>query len=554
MNKEQLKIITDNISDIKLIKLINEQDDYTIQSILRLFSEYNKELYKKNNISYEQINNFLNKVLVSNNIRAKKEVVSALSNEDLISCRSFDEINNLFYIIMNTHKDIDFEIRQYALTNKTILTNTSFRNQYELMNESSINMRNKITLINIAFINCYDFKTSEDKNKLMELIFDINDTECLNYLTTSFDSSFKYDTLTYYNKIVYFINEYQNLKNKKNEPLEEEKTTVQVHQSKELVNNIEKVFSREKKPNEEKMKLTKSIVKNIRDIDIAWDIYHLLINEKFMSKVNSDEVVEMISLLGNCKDRSTEKEISKVFFDTDVLEYRSFPEILSIINEKMNNPLLKNNIISSNILLSRTLLEKRSNEEALTLFEELKKYEKDNNIVLSNLISSHEVLNNISFNDQMKEIEDFKSADTITRGNAIGHFYLNSLVIKNFSEEEKRKFGKRILKSSSDIKASVLSRLLCSASFYKDDNLDMRILLMNRLESEPSDKVSYYTLELISELERYGFTYNKMLDVIDGYTKMGIERIDEVKEKLDTARLISKSKSIDDLKNRFVIR
>lgn len=554
MNKEQLKIFTDNISDINLIKLINEQDDYTIQSILTLFGEYNKELFKNNNISYKQINEFLNKVLVSNNIRAKKIVISALSNENLILCRTFDEMNQLFDIIMNTDKDIDFEIKQYALTNKTLLTNTSFETQYELMNESSINMRNKITLINIAFINCYDFKTSEDKNKLMELIFNINDTECLNYLTTSFDSSFKYDALTYYKKIIYFIDKYKKLKNEKSELLKEEKTAVQVHQLKELENNILKVFSREKKPDEEKINLAKSIVRNIKDIDIAWDIYHLLINEKFMSKVNIDEVIEMISLLGNCKYRSTEKEIAKVFFDTSVLEYRSFPEMLSIINEKINNPLLKNNIISSNILLSKTLLEKRNNEEVLTLFEELKKYEKDNNIVLSNLISSHEVLNNISFHDQMKEIEDFKSADTIIRGNAVGHFYLNSHVIRNFSEEEKRKFGKRILKASSDIKASVLSGLLCSASFYKDDNLDMRILLMNRLESEPSDKVSYYTLELISELERYGFTYNKMLDVIDGYSKMGIERIDEVKEKLDTARLISESTSIDDLKNRFIIR
>ncbi len=131
MNKEQLKILTNNISDIDLIKLINEQDDYTISSILRLFSDYNKELFRKNNISYDEINKFLNSVLVSNNIKSKREVISALSNEDLIAHRSFDEIISLFNIIMNTDKDIDFEIRQYALTNKTILNN----NENELQNK-----------------------------------------------------------------------------------------------------------------------------------------------------------------------------------------------------------------------------------------------------------------------------------------------------------------------------------------------------------------------------------------------------------------------------------
>lgn len=554
MNKEQLKILTNNISDIDLIKLINEQDDYTISSILRLFSDYNKELFRKNNISYDEINKFLNSVLVSNNIKSKREVISALSNEDLIAHRSFDEIISLFNIIMNTDKDIDFEIKQYALTNKTILDNLSFKMQYELMNESSINMRNKITLINIACINCYDFKTSKDKNELLELIFNIDDTECLNYLTTSFDSSFKHDTLTYYKRILYLIGEYKKMKNEKPEIHEENKTEVQVHQLKELENNIIKVFLREKHPDEEKINVVRSIVENIKDTDIAWDIYHLLINDDFMSKVTDDEIVSVINLLGSCKDRSNEKEISKIFLNEDVLENRTFPEMLLIINEKINNHLLKNNIVSSNILLSRKLLEKRSNEEALTLFNELKEYDKDNNIVLSNLISSHEVLDHISFSDQMKEIEDFKNADTLIKGNAIGHFYLDSNSIRSFSEEEKRKFGKRILTVPSDSKARALSTLLCSSSFYSSDNLNERLLLMSRIESEPSDKVADYTVELINELSRYGFTYNKMLDFIDGYKKTNIERIDELKEKLDVARLVSESKGISDLKDRFIIK
>lgn len=554
MNKEQLKILTNNISDIDLIKLINEQDDYTISSILRLFSDYNKELFRKNNISYDEINKFLNSVLVSNNIKSKREVISALSNEDLIAHRSFDEIISLFNIIMNTDKDIDFEIRQYALTNKTILNNTSFRMQYELMNETSINMRNKITLINIACINCYDFKTSEYKNKLIKLIFSISDVECLNYLTTSFDSSFKHDILTYCKRILYLIDEYKKEKYEKHEIHEEKKTEVQKHQLKELENNIIKVFGREKNPSEEKISRARSIIENIKDLDIVWDIYHLLINEKFMSKVNEDEIIQMISLLGSCEDRSIEKELSKIFLNKDVLEYRSFPEILLIINEKNNNNLLKNNIIASNILLSKKLLEKRNNEESLILFRELKDYEKDNNIVLSNLISSHEVLDHVSFSNQMKEIEDFKSADSIIKGDSLGHFYLNSLVIRNFSEEEKRKFGKRILTVPSDSKARALSTLLCSSSFYSSDNLNERLLLMSRIESEPSDKVADYTVELINELSRYGFTYNKMLDFIDGYKKTNIERIDELKEKLDVARLVSESKSIGDLKDRFTIK
>ena len=554
MNKEQLKILTNNISDIDLIKLINEQDDYTISSILRLFSDYNKELFRKNNISYDEINKFLNSVLVSNNIKSKREVISALSNEDLIAHRSFDEIISLFNIIMNTDKDIDFEIRQYALTNKTILNNTSFRMQYELMNETSINMRNKITLINIACINCYDFKTSEYKNKLINLVFKMNDTECLNYLTTSFDSSFKHDTLTYCKRILYLIDEYNKTKHEEHEIHEEKKTEVQKHQLKELENNIIKVFVREKHPSEEKISRVRSIIENVKDLDIVWDIYHLLINEKFMSKVNEDEIIQMISLLGSCEDRSIEKELSKIFLNKDVLEYRSFPEILLIINEKNNNNLLKNNIIASNILLSKKLLEKRSNEEALTLFNELKEYDKDNNIVLSNLISSHEVLDHISFSDQMKEIEDFKNADTLIKGNAIGHFYLDSNAIRSFSEEEKRKFGKRILTVPSDSKARALSTLLCSSSFYSSDNLNERLLLMSRIESEPSDKVADYTVELINELSRYGFTYNKMLDFIDGYKKTNIERIDELKEKLDVARLVSESKGISDLKDRFIIK
>lgn len=554
MNKEQLKILTNNINDIELIKLINEQDDYTISSILRLFSDYNKELFRKNNISYDEINKFLNSVLVSNNIKSKREVISALSNEDLIAHRSFDEIISLFNIIMNTDKDIDFEIRQYALTNKTILNNTSFRMQYELMNETSINMRNKITLINIACINCYDFKTSEYKNKLINLVFKMNDTECLNYLTTSFDSSFKHDTLTYCKRILYLIDEYNKTKHEEHEIHEEKKTEVQKHQLKELENNIIKVFGREKHPSEEKISRVRSIIENVKDLDIVWDIYHLLINEKFMSKVNEDEIIQMISLLGSCEDRSIEKELSKIFLNKDVLEYRSFPEILLIINEKNNNNLLKNNIIASNILLSKKLLEKRNNEESLILFRELKDYEKDNNIVLSNLISSHEVLDNVSFSDQMREIEDFKSADSIIKGDSLGHFYLNSLVIRNFSEEEKRKFGKRILTVPSDSKARDLSTLLCSSTFYSSDNLNERLLLMSRIESEPSDKVADYTVELINELSRYGFTYNKMLDFIDGYKKTNIERIDELKEKLDVARLVSESKSIGDLKDRFTIK
>lgn len=554
MNKEQLKILTNNISDIDLIKLINEQDDYTISSILRLFSDYNKELFRKNNISYDEINKFLNSVLVSNNIKSKREVISALSNEDLIAHRSFDEIISLFNIIMNTDKDIDFEIRQYALTNKTILNNTSFRMQYELMNETSINMRNKITLINIACINCYDFKTSEYKNKLINLVFKMNDTECLNYLTTSFDSSFKHDTLTYCKRILYLIDEYNKTKHEEHEIHEEKKTEVQKHQLKELENNIIKVFVREKHQSEEKISRVRSIIENVKDLDIVWDIYHLLINEKFMSKVNEDEIIQMISLLGSCEDRSIEKELSKIFLNKDVLEYRSFPEILLIINEKNNNNLLKNNIIASNILLSKKLLEKRNNEESLILFRELKDYEKDNNIVLSNLISSHEVLDHVSFSNQMKEIEDFKSADSIIKGDSLGHFYLNSLVIRNFSEEEKRKFGKRILTVPSDSKARALSTLLCSSSFYSSDNLNERLLLMSRIESEPSDKVADYTVELINELSRYGFTYNKMLDFIDGYKKTNIERIDELKEKLDVARLVSESKGISDLKDRFIIK
>lgn len=554
MNNEQLKNLVSNINDIELIKLINEQDDYTISSILRLFSDYNKELFRKNNISYDEINKFLNSVLVSNNIKSKREVISALSNEDLIAHRSFDEIISLFNIIMNTDKDIDFEIRQYALTNKTILNNISFRMQYELMNETSINMRNKITLINIACINCYDFKTSEYKNKLINLVFKMNDTECLNYLTTSFDSSFKHDTLTYCKRILYLIDEYKKEKHEEHEIHEEKKTEVQKHQLKELENNIIKVFGREKHPSEEKISRVRSIIENVKDLDIVWDIYHLLINEKFMSKVNEDEIIQMISLLGSCEDRSIEKEISKVFLNKDVLEYRSFPEILLIINEKNNNNLLKNNIIASNILLSKKLLEKRNNEESLILFRELKDYEKDNNIVLSNLISSHEVLDNVSFSNQMREIEDFKSADSIIKGDSLGHFYLNSLVIRNFSEEEKRKFGKRILTVPSDSKARDLSTLLCSSSFYSSDNLNERLLLMSRIESEPSDKVADYTVELINELSRYGFTYNKMLDFIDGYKKTNIERIDELKEKLDVARLVSESKSIGDLKDRFIIK
>ena len=554
MNNEQLKILTNNINDIELIKLINEQDDYTIQSVLRLFSEYNKELFRKNNVSYDQIKDFLNEVLISNNIRAKREVISALSNEDLISSRSFDEINSLFNIIMNTNRDIDFEIRQYALTNKTILNNTNFRMQYELMNETSINMRNKITLINIACINCYDFKTSEYKNKLIKLIFSISDVECLNYLTTSFDSSFKHDTLTYCKRILYLIDEYKKEKHEKHEIHEEKKTEVQKHQLKELENNIIKVFGREKHPSEEKISRVRSIIENVKDLDIVWDIYHLLINDKFMSKVNEDEIIQMISLLGSCEARSVEREISKVFLNKDVLEYRNFSEILSIINEKNNNYLLKNNIVASNILLSKKLLEKRNNEESLTLFRELKNYEKDNNIVLSNLISSHEVLDNVSFSNQMREIEDFKSADSMVKGDSLGHFYLNSLAIRSFGEEEKRKFGKRILLATSDIRAKVLSTLLCSSSFYSSDNLNDRLLLIDRIESEPSDKVSNYTVELINELSRYGFNYDKTLDFIDGYKNTNIERIDELKEKLDVARLVSESKSIDDLKDRFIIK
>ena len=554
MNNEQLKILTNNINDIELIKLINEQDDYIIDAVLKIVNEKD-ELNEKYNISYKQLSNLLNKILKSENTRAKKNVLLALNNKDLLSSRNFNEINDLFDIIINTYKDIDFEVRGQALTNKRILGNLTFEMQYRLLNEISSNIRNKMALLDIAIFNCHDFNTSKYKNELIELIMNITDNECLNYLSSSFDYRFKYNTLTYYKKILYNINKYKN--SEQIEVLEEkiENTDIQKHQLEDIKKNIIKSFTHKKRIDVDEVKKVRNIISQIEDLDIMRDIYELLINEKFMSKVNNEQVIQMISLLGSCKVRSIEKRISDVFFNQSVLEYRNFDEMLSIVSERINNSLLKNNIIASNILLSDKLLEKRNHNEVLALFEELKNYDKSNNIILSNLIYSHEILENVNFYNQMKEIEDFKHADSIVKSNAVGHFYLNSNAIESFSEDEKRNFARKIGLASSNTKATSLSELMCHSSFYRKENLNERVLLIDRVESETSGKVSFYTVELIKELSRYqGFKYSSIINFIDGYTKTGIEYIDEIKEKLDVARLVSESKSIDDLKDRFIIK
>ena len=43
MTNEILNKLLENISDIELIKLINEQDDYIINNIVELFSTQNQE-------------------------------------------------------------------------------------------------------------------------------------------------------------------------------------------------------------------------------------------------------------------------------------------------------------------------------------------------------------------------------------------------------------------------------------------------------------------------------------------------------------------------------
>lgn len=554
MNNEQLKILTNNINDIELIKLINEQDDYIIESILRIINRKD-ELKETYNISYKELSSLLNKVLKSDNNKAKKNVLIALNDENLLSNRKFDEINKLFDIIMNTYKDIDFEVRGQALTNKRILNNLNFEKQYKLLNETSSNIRNKMALIDIAVFNCSDFNSSKYKNELIELIISISDSECLNHLTSSFGYRFKYNTDNYYKKILHNINEYNNGEQIETLELKVEKTEIQKYQLEDIKKNIVKAFTNKKRIDVDEVKKVRNIISSVEDLDIMRDIYELLINEKFMSKVNNEQIIQTINLLSSCKIRSVEKRISEVFFNKYVLEYRDFNEMLSIINERMNNSLLKNNIIASNILLSEKLLEKRSNNEVLALFEELKNYDKDNNVILSNLISSREILENVSFDDQMMEIENFKKCSSFIKGDSVGHFYLNSNVIKSFTEEEKRKIAKKIVSAQSDVKASSLSELICHSSFYIKDNFDDRLLLIDRIESEYSDKVSFYIVELIKELSRYqGFKYSNIIEFIDGYTKTGIEYIDEIKEKLDVARLVSESKSIGDLKDRFTIK
>ena len=209
MNNEQLEKLVRNIDDIGVIKLISEQDDYIIDGVLGIINR-KEELREKYNISYQELKDLLIRILSNDNTKAKKYVLLSLTNEDLLSNRSFTEINRLSDIIMGTYKDIDFEVRGQALTNKRILSILPFEIHYKLLNGTAGDIRNRMALLDIAVFNCSDFNDSEYKNKLINIIMNISDSECLNHLTSSFGYRFKYNTETYYKKILYYISQFKN--------------------------------------------------------------------------------------------------------------------------------------------------------------------------------------------------------------------------------------------------------------------------------------------------------------------------------------------------------
>ena len=554
MTEEKLKILLDNINNIELIKRISEQDDFVIDSIVRSFSKDKKDMRNKYNITIDQVMYILNSVTRLDNNYSKSTIIEAINSEAFWSNRNYKEALKLFEVIENTSKGIDVEVRRDALLNSRILNNIDFNNHYKLITDNALNIRSKMSLIYIA-TNCEDFNTNlEYRNKTLSLINIIEDTRCLNYLSNSFNNRLSYNLRSYY----------LSLKEKKekfkivDDSLEKIEKLESTEQEKEIARYLRRsIFNKYNKKKEGKIidlnqvHNFKNILKEIDNIDILRDIDEVFSKHKFVSMVTKEQLFTTLSILGKIKERYLERKIAQIFLNDTVLDNRSYNDILLMIKERIDSPLLKNNIMATSILFSEVLLTKRSGDQVLELFNELKEYDKDNNMLLANMISSNEIVSNLTYEEQKKEIENFKSVDDIEKSNALGKYYLSSCVNHSLSKDERKKYEEKIIKLQSPEKVTAISNILTNPSFYKMDNMENRDYLLSRIECETSNKSSFYISQIVQELSRYGYNYLRAIDYIDGYTKTNIEYIDDLKEKYEVTRFINEVNTIDELKNRF---
>ena len=207
--------------------------------------------------------------------------------------------------------------------------------------------------------------------------------------------------------------------------------------------------------------------------------------------------------------------------------------------------------MATSILFSEVLLTKRTGDEVLELFNELKEYKKENNMVLANIISSNEIVSNITYEEQLEEIKNFKSVDDVEKSNALGKYYLSSYVNHSLSKEERKKYEEEIIKLQSSEKLEAITEVLINPSFYNIDNMENRDYLISRIECEPSNRAASYISQIAIELSRYGYNYLRTIDYIDGYTKTNIEYIDKLKEKYEVTRFVNEANTIEEIKNRF---
>lgn len=553
MTEEKLKILLDNIDNLELIKRISEQDDFIIDVIVSVFDNDKKEMHNKHNIRIDQIMYILNMVTRLDNNYSKSTIIETINNDDFWANRSYEDSLKLFEIIENTPNRIDVEVRREALLNNRILNNLSFEDQYKLVKDNALNIRSKMSLVYIAS-NCEDFSTNNEyREKVLSFINNIDDTKCLNYLSNSFDNRTNYSLRMYY----------LSLKDKKDkfkledDSLEEEKTLENTDQEKEIIKYLKRnIFNKYNRKKEkiidlEETKKFKEILKEINNVDILRDIDEVFSKQKFMSKVTREELLTTLSILGRIKERYLERKIAQIFTNDSVLDNRNYNDILLMIKERIDSPLLKNNIMATSILLSPVLLTKRTGDEVLELFNELKDYKKENNMVLANIISSNEIVSSLTYLEQKEEVKNFKSIDDVEKSNALGKYYLSSYVNHSLSKEERKKYEERIIKLESIEKIKAVTEALINPSFYNIDNMENRDYLLCRIECEPSNRASLYISKIVMELSRYGYNYLRAIDYIDGYTKTNIEYIDELKEKYEVTKFINEANSIDEIKDRF---
>jgi hypothetical protein len=555
MTEEKLKILLDNIDNLELIKRISEQDDFVIDSIITVFSKESKKIHEKHNIRIDQIMYILNSVTRLDNNYSKNTIVNAINSEVFWANRSYSEALKLFEIVENSSKGIELEVKRDALLNYKVLNNLNFEEHYKLMNDNVSNIRSKMSLIYIIS-NCEDFNINKEyRDKVLNLISNIMDTKCLNYLSNSYDNRTSYNLRMYYLSLKEKIEKFK----VNSEPTAEELTKLENTEEEKamavsLRRSIKNKYKRKKEDREvnpEQTEKFEKMVDGIENVDILGDIDDVFSKKKFVSCVTKDDLFTTLSILSSIKERYLERRIAQIFLNNTVLDNRSFKDILLMIKERIDSPLLKNNIMATSILFSEVLLTKRTGDQVLELFNELKEYKKENNVVLANIISSNEIVSNLTYEEQKEEIENFKSINDIEKSNALGKYYLSSYVNHSLSKEERKKYEEEIIKLQSPEKVKAISNVLINPSFYNIDNMENRDYLLGRIECEPSNRAASYISEIAIELSRYGYNYLRAIDYIDGYTKTNIEYIDKLKEKYEVTRSINEANTIDELKSRF---